>query len=562
MNNIEYKEIEQVITELIIEKGIDEINKKHLEEQGFGGIYAKTEENISYVLCHIITPDFNEDEMKYIISAAERFTSPLLKTRYYAVLVECSCKKEKYERSKKLVEYVLVYKNEIFNETRWTIFDLDLLNLLLFVSSTMRISKFEIANLSLDYVEKNGCLSNIVIKLLLIIKGFDKPEDRDKTLIRTESIYINIIYRLSKVNDVIALGQLLQQIQESGIKFINVFPLERAISRSSLNLAKCGARTLREISFAQKASEIAKKIKDNELEKESLAVLHDLISNNEIVWSESKFELPEKENQKINKDIIDIKAYFSKAGGCIQNRIKALSSALSINYYDSEGKIISSSLFYRPLASFSDIKAFVQSFENQSSLARIATISTLGDGKVVNTGFNPLIQAKSQVYTLHALTNILPAIDALESSDDFTMDAVREYVMKSKYITKEDIDFIYYAFDDYATKRYIPFIHVIVPCIESIIRNIYKNENGTDIQAKDNDNTVQTTVNLSDVLKNSRFIAKITENVHEYLIYFLNEETGENIRNNVAHRLKNAEYYNEYRSKLLMHILTLLSSIE
>lgn len=562
MDNIEIKEIENIITRLIIEKGIDEINTNVLIEQNVAEIYAKIEGDISYILSHIIAPNITESEMQYIICAIENVTLPIMKARYYAVLVECSFKKQKYEYSNKLIEYVLMYKHEILNENKWTHFDLDLLNLMLFLSSTMNLLKLDVAILSLDYVEKNGCLGTIILKLLLLIKGLNNDEDKDNLLIRTEKVCIKLIERLTKVNDTLALEQLLQQIEQSKISFINVILLKNAISKSYLSLAKNGGRSLRELSFAQKATEYAKKIKDNDLEKECLAVLHNLIENNDIQWKESELKLPEEENQKIEENIKHIREYFSKSGDCLKDRIKALSSLLSIEYKNSEGNIISTSLLYKPISPFSNVTEFVKAFEENSIYSRICSISTLGDGKVVSTGFNPLIQAKNTVYYLHALTNILPAIEALESSEGFSMDVVKEQINESKNVTDEDMEFIDYAFVDYSTKRYIPFIHVIVPCIEAIIRNIFKNETGIDIQVKNNDNTVQTTVNLSDILKTHAFKAKVKEDTYEYLEYLLNEETGENIRNNVAHRLKNTEYYNEYRSRLLLHILIYLCSIE
>lgn len=544
-----------------MEKGIDEINEKLLEERGVEKTYAKIEGDISYVLSHIISPNFTEIQIQYIISAAENATLPVLKARYNAVLVECSYKKQKYEYSIKLIEYVLKDKDEIFNKVKWTLFDLDLLNLMLLISASMNIAKPDIANLSLDYVENNGCLSTIINRFLLLIKKIDSNGDRDYLLNRIEKVYNDLIERLTKATDAVALVQLLRQIKQSKTTFINILPLESAISKSYLNLAKSGSRSLRELLYAQRAAEYAKIIKDDKLEKECLAVLRSLIDNNDIEWVQSKFELSEEENQNISNEIELIKEYFSNPRYCLKDRIKALSMALSISYCDSEGKVVSTLVLYVPIASFDEVKSFVETFKN-SVVTRIASISTLGDGKVVNTGFNPFIQAKNTVYSFHAATKILPAIEALESSEDFTMDIVREQIVESKYISDQDIIFIDYALADYSAKRYIPFIHVIVPCIEAIIRNIYRDEIGVDILVKNADCSTQTTANLSDILKNNAFKAKIKEDAYEYLVYLLNDETGENIRNNVAHRLKNAEYYNEYRSRLLMHFLIYLCSIE
>jgi len=562
LEKIEFKEIENILTQLIIEKGIDKIYIDNLVDRGVDEKNAKIEEDISYTLNHIIAPNFTIDQIQYLISAAENVTNPILKARYCAVLVECSHKK--HENSKKLIDYVLMHKCKVLNENTWTLFDLDLLNLMLLLSSTMGFSKLDVANISLDYVEKNGCLGMIISRLFLLIKGLkiDENEDRNYLLNRTEKIYDELIMKSSQVNDFTALEQLLYQIEKSKIDFINIVFLKSAIAKSYLSLARNGSRSVRELSFAQKASEYAKKINDDELEKECLAVLQNLIANNDIEWKKSEMEFPEELKGKIAENIEHLKAYFSKSKSedCFKDRIKALSTVLCLDEVNSEG-IISTSLIYIPICSFSHIKSYVEGVEENSIFSRFGSISTLGDGKVVSTGFKPLIRAKSTIYHIHAVTNILPAIEALESSEDFSMDVVKEQIIESKNITAEDIEFIDCALDDYSTKRYISFIHVIVPCIESIIRNIYKKEIGVDIQVKNNDNSVQTTLNLSDILKTDAFKARVKEDAHEYLMYLLNDETGQNIRNNVAHRLKNAEYYNEYLSRLLLHILIFLCSI-
>ena len=53
----------------------------------------------------------------------------------------------------------------------------------------------------------------------------------------------------------------------------------------------------------------------------------------------------------------------------------------------------------------------------------------------------------------------------------------------------------------------------------------------------------------------------LSEDFISYLQYLLNDDTSsENIRNNIAHRLTDAEFYNEGRSLIVLHLLLVLTS--
>ncbi|MGE1115189.1 DUF4209 domain-containing protein [Priestia megaterium] len=85
---------------------------------------------------------------------------------------------------------------------------------------------------------------------------------------------------------------------------------------------------------------------------------------------------------------------------------------------------------------------------------------------------------------------------------------------------------------------------------------MYSAIEGTNILTKNTDTLVHTTVNLTNLLNNTKVRQVITEDLANYLEHLLNNDTSsENIRNNVAHRFKQSDFYSKERSQTLIHAL-------
>lgn len=214
-------------------------------------------------------------------------------------------------------------------------------------------------------------------------------------------------------------------------------------------------------------------------------------------------------------------------------------------------------IFYRP---FTELKAIEESDKQLSGsiLSQIMPSVHLSGNKVIGIDERN-IEAKSFCYSTHFQFNVLPAMEALRKDKDFNLAYLLNYIKSSEIVTERDIPFIEEAMEHFFNKKYISFLSVLVPTIESLLRRIYELYNGTDIMIQRKNNNLQTTVNLTEILKDENVKDNLSEDFIGYLQYLLNDDTSsENIRNNVAHRFTSADFYNEGRSLIVLHLLLLI----
>ncbi|MGP3738126.1 DUF4209 domain-containing protein [Bacillus sp. 4A_MP2] len=288
-------------------------------------------------------------------------------------------------------------------------------------------------------------------------------------------------------------------------------------------------------------------VKDKEIK--SLGVLEDAIksfgteSQNKVSFNLDPGTM--EQFDKLNESVYFI---FSREFISIENRLSYL------------GSLITNSLgiIYRPFPNLENIEDVKKEFD--SSIASIFDTVYLGENKVISSKNNEL-EAKRLCYNNHFDLCIIPAMEALYNDKNFNRACLNEHLISSEIVKKSDRVFLEEAVDHFFNGKYISFLCVVVPTLESLLRNIYEKHNGTTILVKNNNNELQNTVNLTDILKDEKVRESFSRDFISYLQYLLNDETSsENIRNNIAHRIKDENFYSHERSLIVLHLLLLLTT--
>ncbi|OIJ16495.1 hypothetical protein BKP45_21040 [Anaerobacillus alkalidiazotrophicus] len=409
----------------------------------------------------------------------------------------------------------------------------------------MSIKKDEVWESVLIYLEnKPHCIFSHAIRIIPFINNKDR-EDK----------FLEILYRQLMQSANIGIYRPIEQLLEETNKN-KQFPVERSLmqrrlAESYMKLIKDEKSAVRVIHFAQKAASIYKQLKDKEEENKCLAVISRHIEADNPDWQQTEFEFPAEFSDALNTNIKVIQEFFSDTNINIQERISCLSKFIT----EKNQKLNKNILLYKPFVLISDINNTAEEF-NKSVFLQLASVVTLDKNKVIANGNNNIMRAKELAYPMHQKTNILPALNALENSKDFSINEIKNLIQECKLVSDDELIFISEALDDYSKERWVPFICVIVPSFESILRRLYFEIEGTSIQAKNTDTLVHTTVNLSNVLSNKKVREILSEDFVIYLEYLLNSDTSsENIRNNVAHRFTQSDFYTKERSQVLIHAL-------
>lgn len=495
--------------------------------------------------------DFRNDEIpeaiiEYATSCLERSTLWRPKIRYFLFLIKNLKNRSKYGCAKSFADFFIDSSEKIIkNET-----DIGLItecfNTLLEVCVRMKIRTDEIWDITLEHLQRHPhSIYKYVPKMMALIGA---NEERAEII---RSILMEQLLLDAKMGNYHPIERLLDEIIHYKKFLVEITVVKRKLAEAYMKQIENDSSAIRGITFSQKAASIYTELKDSEEETKCLSILSKHIESDSPEWHEAEHELPVEYNDGLIKKARVIQEYFSDANIPVQNRITTLAEFLTISD-ESNGR---TEVIYRPFADKSMIEGAAEEL-NQSVFLQFVSVLTLDQNKVIANGNNSSLKARELSYTMHKELNTLPAINALENSQDYSIDELKNFLKNCPLVTEDEMVFMNEALDEYSKGRWIPFICVITPSFESILRELYAKFEDTDIQAKNKDSLVHTTVNLTTVLNNQKVRQVLTDDLANYLEYLLNSETSsENIRNNVAHRLTKSNFYSQDRSRVLIHAL-------
>ncbi|WP_370695749.1 DUF4209 domain-containing protein (plasmid) [Priestia megaterium] len=111
----------------------------------------------------------------------------------------------------------------------------------------------------------------------------------------------------------------------------------------------------------------------------------------------------------------------------------------------------------------------------------------------------------------------------------------------------------------YLNKDYISAAHLLIPYVESTLRNVIR-ENGGNIY-KPNKKGGYDAFLLGDILSSQILKEALTPDIIFYFKLVYNDVRGYNLRNNLAHGLVEPSYFNAHTVQLIIHSLMILSCI-
>jgi len=142
---------------------------------------------------------------------------------------------------------------------------------------------------------------------------------------------------------------------------------------------------------------------------------------------------------------------------------------------------------------------------------------------------------------------------------NITSDILVDYLLLSPVITDQQKSFLVEGITAYIQKQFSIAIHLLVPQIEAVIRNLVRMSGGSDLKSARGGGFHLKT--LDELLRGTEIIPVLREDAVFYLRTLLSDPRGWNIRNDVCHGISRYEQMSENVADRLMHVLLLLALV-
>ncbi|KGN99193.1 hypothetical protein HQ36_01705 [Porphyromonas gingivicanis] len=153
------------------------------------------------------------------------------------------------------------------------------------------------------------------------------------------------------------------------------------------------------------------------------------------------------------------------------------------------------------------------------------------------------------------------AIDSLLTTKTLTTDKVMSsMIMLSPIFDKDRYDFIREAIEFFVDRKYTLFCHLIVPQIETAIRNIVQ-KSGYPIEKVQRDDKGYQLRTLDDLLREECIEKIFTPDGALYMQLVLTNQKALNIRNNLCHGILPPKYFDDIVAARLFHVLVMLGLV-
>ncbi|MGF2712304.1 DUF4209 domain-containing protein [Bacillus cereus] len=516
---------------------------------------------VQYTLVGATSDLYNSEEINnsipYSVEKAEMAKESFMKFRYYWHLL--NYEKKKMVLMQRILE--LIEEDELLHEMFYDdpCLKMNVINYFLKYGKKIKPIRQNIWDLVVELLMKDK--SDLILIMSDVVPFIESEEDSEIKSRYYEHIALvvnELEVQLQKEGNGNFLDRLYEEVTTVSIPTVDRNEFKERRANLALSIAEANKDQMAKIHYAHKASVIFSDINNQEGARKALAILGESIYK---FGTDPQQRIPLKLGGGIINDFEEnykkVFEIFSDHNVSLENRVSDL-AFLVIRDAEINGEKVKS-LFYRP---FPELKTIESSERKWSSsiASQILPSIHLGGNKVIGIGKRG-IEAKSLCYSIHFQFTTIPAMLSLKKDKDFNLEFLLNYVQRSEIVTDNDIVFIEEALEHFYNNKFISFLSVLVPTIECLLRRVYELYNGTDIATQRKDSNLQTTVNLSDILKDDKVKGNLSEDFIGYLQYLLNDDTSsENIRNNIAHRLTDVEFYNEGRSLIVLHLLLVLTT--
>lgn len=151
-------------------------------------------------------------------------------------------------------------------------------------------------------------------------------------------------------------------------------------------------------------------------------------------------------------------------------------------------------------------------------------------------------------------------LDSIREKFDVTTDALVDYLYGSVVFATEFRPLIREGIDAYLKGDQVKALSVLVPQIENALRRLLRMLGQPPNKAKRGGTMTEKTLN--DLLEHEPELRRfLGEDVNLYLLTFLADGRGQNLRNRISHGLKTAEEFHRGYSDRVLHILLVLAGV-
>jgi lysyl-tRNA synthetase class 1 len=205
----------------------------------------------------------------------------------------------------------------------------------------------------------------------------------------------------------------------------------------------------------------------------------------------------------------------------------------------------------------------------QSPIFNIFSTARVSEGQVVGRSGPPGVDPDGALITYLAEQinlggfHLAWMIDHVRRKFDVTAEALAEHLYGSLVFAAHFRSLITEGLDAYLKGDHLKAISVLVPQIENSLRRFLHLLGEPPNKSRRGDPSVMTEKTLSDILEHEpRIMGYFKERIVLYLLTFLADGRGQNLRNRISHGLMRAEEFHRGYSDRVLHILLLLAAVQ
>ncbi|WGS63937.1 DUF4209 domain-containing protein [Marinitoga aeolica] len=151
-------------------------------------------------------------------------------------------------------------------------------------------------------------------------------------------------------------------------------------------------------------------------------------------------------------------------------------------------------------------------------------------------------------------------INTLIKKFDLDVKKIVDYFYESPIFDEKRREFFIQGIEAYLNKEFIKALHILIPQIEAIIRNLAELIGIPVLKTSSSDGFNYKT--LDGLLRENRAIGILTEDMSLYLRVLLTDPRGWNLRNNMCHGISNVEDFNQISADRIFHALLCLALVK
>lgn len=153
---------------------------------------------------------------------------------------------------------------------------------------------------------------------------------------------------------------------------------------------------------------------------------------------------------------------------------------------------------------------------------------------------------------------ILPIVDTAIEDNKLNAEIVMNRLKNWPYLLDNNANLIKVGIESYFKSDYVGSLHILVPQLEAMVRNLFSQAGYPTTSIKKG--LAQYEVTFTEFLRNDFVIKAFGKRVYKYLQMIMIDQTGLNLRNNIAHGLIDFIACNKLMCTIIIHVLLIMTN--